>query len=65
MLVGLISNVIVFPPTILLVVLFKKGKWFSKRKNRVDITVEKAKSEERIDWPDEGHERDLPEENKM
>ncbi len=65
MLVGLFSNVIVFPPTILMVILFKKGKWFSKRENRVDVTIEHAKKNEQIILPDEGKKRELPEEHQL
>ena len=57
MLVGLISNVIIFPPTFLLILLFKKGKKSQKRKNRIDLTIEKLKQNGKINWNDEGYKR--------
>ena len=56
MLVGLISNVIIFPPTFLLILLFKKGKKSQKRKNRIDVTIEKLKQNGKINW-NEGYKR--------
>ena len=58
MLVGLISNVIIFPPTFLLILLFKKGKKSQKRKNRIDFTIEKLKQNGVINWNnDKGYKR--------
>ena len=42
MTVGLISSVIVFPPLILAVFLFKKGATFSKRRSRIDKGIEEG-----------------------
>ena len=40
MLIGFFSNLIVFPPIILIVYLFKKSKPLKKRKNRLDLGLE-------------------------
>ena len=52
--IGLISNLIVFPPTILIVLLFKKSKASKKRKSRVDRGIDRAVEKERFRKPPEG-----------
>jgi hypothetical protein len=64
MAVGLMSNFIVFPPTFLLVLLFKKGRWYSKRKNRIDLTIEELTEEGTISWKTEPYKRNLNPEHK-
>ena len=54
MFIGFLSNLIVFPPTILIVLLFKKSKAGTKRKNRVDRGMEKAIENGRFNPPPEG-----------
>ena len=53
-LIGLISNIIVFPPLILMVLAFKKSKAFKKRQNRVDRGMELAIEKERFKPPEDG-----------
>jgi hypothetical protein len=43
MIIGFVSNLIVFPPIILIVYLFKKSKPLKKRKNRLDLGLEQGK----------------------
>ena len=63
MIIGFISNLIVFPPTILIVLLFKKSKALKKRKNRIDRGLEKAIENGRFkapsDWGDQREETDF------
>lgn len=55
-LIGFLSNLVVFPPLILMVLAFKKSKAFKKRKNRVDRGVELALEKERFRPAEEGGE---------
>ena len=52
--VGLISNLIVFPPTILMVLLFKKSKAATKRKSRIDLGIDEAVEKGRFRPPEDG-----------
>lgn len=52
--VGLISNFIVFAPTILMANLFKKSKVFTKRENRVDRGIDMAIEQRRFKPPPQG-----------
>ena len=58
-----ISNLIVFPPTILRVLLFKKSKAMKKRANRVDrgleIAIEKDRFKAPEDWGEQREENDF------
>ena len=56
--IGFISNIIVFPPIFLMIMLFKKGKCLVKRKNRIDITMEKFMESSKINW-NYSYKRDL------
>ncbi len=40
--IGLVSAFIIFPPMILVTVLFKRSRLGSKRKNRIDLGIEKG-----------------------
>ena len=66
MMIGFMSNIIIFPPTILIVLLFKKSKVMSKRKNRVDRGLEIAKEKGRFvapeDWGEQREETDFDKE---
>ena len=44
MIIGFISNLIVFPPILLIVYLFKKSKPLKKRANRLDRGLEQGKT---------------------
>ena len=63
MMIGFISNLIVFPPTILIVLLFKKSKAMKKRANRVDRGLEQAIEKGRFkapeDWGEQREENDF------
>ena len=56
--IGFISNIIVFPPIFFMTMLFKKGKCLVKRKNRIDITMEKFKESSKVIW-NYSYKRDL------
>ncbi len=65
MLVGLFSNLIVFPPTIIMVFLFKRGRAWTKRTNRIDITMERAKMNGKLSWELDGFKREAPKEKNL
>ena len=50
--IGLISNMIVFPPVILIVLLFKKAKPIKRRTNRADLGLEIAQEKGRFNCPE-------------
>ena len=51
MIIGFMSNLIVFPPIILIVLLFKRSKAATKRASRIDRGIEKAVEQERFRKP--------------
>ena len=60
--VGLISNLIVFPPLILAAILFKRGAVFRKRPNRIDKSVEIAIEDESFEPPEKSFTPNYPDE---
>jgi len=60
MFIGIMSNLIVLPPTLLLTILFKKGGRFSKRTSRIDLTVKEATQAGKINWEAKPYKRTLP-----
>ena len=66
MMIGFISNLIVFPPIILIVLLFKKSKAMKKRKNRVDrgleIATENGRFKAPSDWGEQREETEFDKE---
>ena len=54
MLIGFMSNLIVFPPIILIVLLFKRSKSATKRASRIDRGIETAVEQERFRKPSDG-----------
>ena len=56
MIIGFMSNLIVFPPIILIVLLFKRSKAATKRASRIDRGIEKAFKQGRFNKPSNDHE---------
>ena len=51
------SNFIVLPPTMLIIAMFKNGGWCTKRKSRIDKTIEELTKEGSIDWKTKKYQR--------
>jgi len=45
MALGIVTSFIVFPPVLLAIMFFKKSRIFSKRKNRIDLGLEKGSND--------------------
>ena len=56
---GIMSSLIVFPPVILLVCLFRKSVPSSKNRSRFDKVVEEASAEGRVALPDKSYQRKM------
>ena len=59
--IGVFSNIIIFVPAIIMIMLFRKSGALSKGKNRIDKTIEKAAGEGKIVLPEKTYQRTVEE----
>ena len=48
-----------------MVFLFKRGRAWTKRTNRIDITMERAKMNGKLSWELDGFKREAPKEKNL
>ena len=61
---GLISSLIILPPVILMVLLFRKAKPASKRQNRIDKVIQEAVVSGAVHVPEKSFQRTVVKESE-
>ena len=54
---GLISSLIILPPVILMILLFRKSKRMSKRESRFDKVIQEAVEKDLVHLPEKSYQR--------